>query len=143
MDIGLSKHLKLNQLRLIAIIAEFGQLSIAADELAITQPAASRMLSEIESTLGAKLFTRHAKGMVPTLVGQAICRRAHNLVVELRDLSREVEELKQGNLDKLIHMLNHAPQQLRALIPLLEDEETEMHIFGRLHIISFWEYISK
>lgn len=97
MDIGLSKHLKLNQLRLIAIIAEHGQLSIAADELSITQPAASRMLSDIEQALGAKLFTRYAKGMIPTLVGQAVCRRAHNLVAELRDLSREVSELKMGS----------------------------------------------
>ena len=129
MDIGLSKHLKLNQLRLIAIIAEFGQLSIAADELAITQPAASRMLSGIESTLGAKLFTRHAKGMVPTLVGQAICRRAHNLVVELRDLSREVEELKQGNggstaigavTGAAVGFVIPAIQQLRAVAPKAE-----------------------
>lgn len=37
-------------------------------------------------------------------------------------------ELKQGKLDKLIKMLNNAPQQLRALIPLLEDEDTEMQV---------------
>ncbi|RDL45112.1 LysR family transcriptional regulator [Marinomonas piezotolerans] len=129
MDIGLSKHLKLTQLRLIAIIAEYGQLSIAADELAITQPAASRMLSEIESVLGTKLFTRHAKGMEPTLVGQAICRRAHNLVVELRDLSREVEELKQGNggstaigavTGAAVGFVIPAIQQLRAIAPRAE-----------------------
>ncbi|VAX11918.1 hypothetical protein MNBD_GAMMA24-2443 [hydrothermal vent metagenome] len=38
------------------------------------------------------------------------------------------EQLKQGKLDKLIKMLNNAPQQLRALIPLLEDEDTEMQV---------------
>ncbi|HEB85447.1 MAG TPA: HEAT repeat domain-containing protein [Gammaproteobacteria bacterium] len=38
------------------------------------------------------------------------------------------QELKQGNLNKLINMLNNAPQQLRALIPLLEDEDTEMQV---------------
>ena len=69
-------------------------LGIAADEMAMTQPAASRMLSEIEQTIGTRLFIRHAKGMEPTLVGQAVARRAHNLLVELRDLAREVGELK-------------------------------------------------
>ncbi len=37
-------------------------------------------------------------------------------------------ELKQGKLDKLIKMMNNAPQQLRALIPLLGDEDTEMQV---------------
>lgn len=38
------------------------------------------------------------------------------------------EELKLGNLNKLIRILNNAPQQLRAVIPLLEDEDTEMQV---------------
>ncbi len=38
------------------------------------------------------------------------------------------EELKQGHLDKLIDLLGHAPQYLPALIPLLEDSETEMQV---------------
>ncbi len=38
------------------------------------------------------------------------------------------EELRQGKLGKLITMLNSLPQHLRALIPLLEDEETEMQV---------------
>jgi len=96
MDIGLARSLKINQLRLIASIAEHGQLSLAADDLAITQPAASRMLSEVEQLLGAKLFERHPKGMVLTLLGNALAKRSHNLLVELRDMSRELEELRQG-----------------------------------------------
>ncbi|MFP8968484.1 LysR family transcriptional regulator [Pokkaliibacter sp. CJK22405] len=97
MDIGLSRHLKISQLRLIAAIAEHGQLGLAAEALAMTQPAASRMLNEIEKNLSAKLFERTARGMEATLIGRAISQRAHNLLVELRDLSQDVEELKQGN----------------------------------------------
>ncbi|MBV1787658.1 LysR family transcriptional regulator [Marinobacterium sp. D7] len=96
MKIDLSKHLKINQLRLISAIAEYGQLSIAADELAVTQPAASRMLADIEQTIGAKLFERHAKGMEATLIGRSVAQRAHNMLVELRDLARDVDELQRG-----------------------------------------------
>lgn len=129
MDIGLAKHLKLNQLRLISVIAEHGQVSIAADEMAMTQPAASRMLSEIENTVGARLFIRHAKGMEPTLVGQAVARRAHNLLVELRDLAREVDELKEGGggttsigavTGAAVGFVIPAIQQLRAISPRAE-----------------------
>ncbi len=38
------------------------------------------------------------------------------------------QELKQGHLNKLIKILNNAPQQLRAVIPLLENEDTEMQV---------------
>ncbi|BFM50395.1 LysR family transcriptional regulator [Marinomonas sp. THO17] len=129
MDIGLAKHLKLNQLRLISVICEYGQLGIAADELAITQPAASRMLHDIEQIIGTRLFTRHAKGMEPTLIGQAIARRAHNLLVELRDLAREVDELKDGGggttaigsvTGAAVGFVIPAIQQLRAIAPRAE-----------------------
>ena len=129
MDIGLAKYLKLNQLRLISIIAEYGQVSIAADEMAMTQPAASRMLSEIEQTIGTRLFIRHAKGMEPTLVGQAVARRAHNLSVELRDLAREVDALKEGAggttaigsvTGAAVGFVIPAIQKLRAISPRAE-----------------------
>ncbi|MFQ8430041.1 LysR family transcriptional regulator [Amaricoccus sp. W119] len=89
-------NLKLSQLRLIAAIAEHRQLRVAADLLAITQPAASRMLAEIERIVGAPLFERHAKGMAPTPMGRVIARRAHGMSVEMRDLTREVTALREG-----------------------------------------------
>ncbi|WP_020680177.1 LysR family transcriptional regulator [Marinobacterium rhizophilum] len=96
MELGRAKNLKINQLRLICAIAEHGQIRLAADELAITQPAASRLLADMEQQLDARLFERHPKGMVPTLIGRALAQRAHNLLVELRDLSRDLDELKSG-----------------------------------------------
>lgn len=97
MKYNLSKHLKINQLRLICAIAEHGQLGLAANEIAITQPAASRMLSEIESTMQAKLFERLPKGMELTLIGHRVAQRAHNMLVELRDMSRDVDEMQRGD----------------------------------------------
>lgn len=129
MDIGLTKYLKIRQLQLISAVAEHGQLSIAADRVAITQPAASRMLAEIESRVGAKLFERHAKGMELTLVGHALAQRAHKLLVELRDMSRELEELKQGGgglvsvgavTGSAVGFVIPAIQQLKAVSPSAE-----------------------
>lgn len=96
MNFGLSRHIKTAHLRLIHAIGEFGQLSIAAEHLAITQPAASRMLGEIEKMIGAPLFDRHTKGMVPTPLGQALIRRSKRMLLEFLDLSKEVDELVSG-----------------------------------------------
>lgn len=89
-------HLMLKHLRLIAAIAEHGQLSLAAQALGLTQPAASRSLAEAEAMVGAELFERHARGMVPTGLGEGLARRARNVVQELAAASEEVERLRLG-----------------------------------------------
>ncbi len=49
-------RLQPKHMNLIRSIAELGQLSLAAQELALTQPAASRMLGEIERYVGSPIF---------------------------------------------------------------------------------------
>lgn len=88
--------LKLAHMRLIAAIADRGQLQAAADDLGMTQPAASRMLAEIERQLAAAVFERHPKGMTPTEMGRLLARRARAVAAEMQDLDREVSDLRQG-----------------------------------------------
>lgn len=121
--------LKPSWLRLIAAVAGHGQLQLAARDLSITQPAASRMLAEIEEAVGTPLFERHPKGMVLTPVGQVVARRATSLLVEMRDLTREVRDLRLGRSGLVrvgavtgpaIGYLVPAIQQLKAASPEVE-----------------------
>lgn len=89
-------NLKLGQMRLVAAIAEHGQLQLAASTLALSQPAASRILSEIERTVGAPLFDRHPKGMELTEMGRVVARHAEAMVLGMRDLTRELADLREG-----------------------------------------------
>ncbi|MBR0554080.1 LysR family transcriptional regulator [Ciceribacter sp. L1K23] len=82
---------------LVREIAEKGQLSLAASALALTQPAASRMLAEIERLVGVPVFHRTPKGMEPTEVGHAIARRAQTLLEEIREAAREIEAIRRGH----------------------------------------------
>lgn len=81
---------------LIRAIADYGQLSLAANALSINQPAASRMLAEIERHVGASIFARTPKGMEPTAIGCALARRAENLLEEIREAAREVDAIRRG-----------------------------------------------
>lgn len=90
------RHLKLRHFRLIHAIDMAGQLSIAADRLAISQPAASRSLGEIETIVGAPVFERHPKGMVPTALGEVLSRRAGVLLGEIEEAESEVAALNEG-----------------------------------------------
>lgn len=84
------------QLRLILEIADTGQLQQAAANCAMTQPAASRMLAEIERQLGAALFTRQPKGMQPTEMGTTVLRRARVILRELHSMAADVHALGGG-----------------------------------------------
>ncbi|MFB2607775.1 LysR family transcriptional regulator, partial [Rhizobium phaseoli] len=95
-DSLLRAGLKLNHLRMIVAIEDSGQISAAAEVLNISQPAASRMLSEMESITKTQLYERVARGVVLTAFGAALARRARKILLELREASREIGELKSG-----------------------------------------------
>ncbi|TAV49964.1 LysR family transcriptional regulator [Rhizobium leguminosarum] len=95
-DSLLRAGLKLNHLRMIVAIEDSGQISAAAEVLNISQPAASRMLSEMESITKTSLYERVARGVVLTTFGAALARRARKILLELREASREIGELKSG-----------------------------------------------
>ncbi|GAB3115414.1 LysR family transcriptional regulator [Aestuariicella hydrocarbonica] len=96
MNLGAARKLKLNQLCLIEAISEYRQIGLAADAVGVTQPAASRMLAEIEALFEAKLFVRHAKGVEPTVAGKALASRAKVILLNIRDLFSEINELSAG-----------------------------------------------
>lgn len=121
--------LKLNHLRLISAIADHGQVSAAADRMNISQPAASRMLHEIETILKAPLCERAAKGMVMTRFGDAMARRARAILLEIRAANREITELKTGyggsvNMGSVtapaIGLAVPAIQKVRSLYPAIQ-----------------------
>ncbi|PWE50786.1 LysR family transcriptional regulator [Thioclava sp. NG1] len=93
--------LKPAQLRLIRAVAESGQLQLAAESCAMTQPAASRMLAEVERRVGAPLFNRLPTGMEPTEIGLTVLRRARAVLRELESMSSDIEALRHGHAGRV------------------------------------------
>lgn len=89
--------LKPAQLRLIREIAVHGQLQMAAEACAMTQPAASRMLATTERQVGAPLFLRQPKGMEPTEIGRNVLRHARVILRELHSMASDVTALRGGH----------------------------------------------
>ncbi|MCG6902235.1 MAG: LysR family transcriptional regulator [Rhodobacter sp.] len=89
-------HLKLRHFRLIQAIAETEQLSVAAERVGITQPAASRTLKEIEKSLGQPVFERHPKGMTATPIGQVLARHSRTLMTDLVQAQEELRAFDAG-----------------------------------------------
>ena len=95
-DFLIKAGLKLSHLRLILAISDSGQVSAAAEALNISQPAASRMLHEVETILKAPLCQRVAKGMEMTRFGEAMAKRSRSILLEIREANREIAELRSG-----------------------------------------------
>ena len=88
-DFLLQKGLKISHLRMMAAFAETGQIGAAAQALGITQPAASRLLAEIERIAGVPVHIRSGRGVSLTEAGQVLARRAGRVLLEMRDVPVE------------------------------------------------------
>jgi len=94
-------RLKTRQLLLVVALAEEGNIHRAAAALSITQPAASKLLRELEETLATSLFERMPRGMRPTLYGEALVRHARAVLGSLDQAQEELAALKAGRLGQV------------------------------------------
>lgn len=94
----LRSRIKTRHLRLVVALAQEGSIHRAAAALAMTQPAASKLLRELEQILDAPLFERLARGVVPTVYGQSLLRHARLVVGSLDQVGDDLQALKSGAL---------------------------------------------
>ena len=76
----------IKQLRYFDAVARFGHFRKAAEHCAVTQPALSMQIQELERELGVRLVERRPKGAMLTEAGREIARRASRILTEVRDL---------------------------------------------------------
>lgn len=62
----------------------------AAERLAISRPVISRTIANLEHTLGVTLLDRTARGIEPTMFGEALLRRGTAVFDELRQSVEEI-----------------------------------------------------
>lgn len=111
------ERIKYRHLQCFLAVAQHGSLQKAADVLAITQPAVSKTLKELEGLLAVRLFERGRKGAVPTREGEAFLRHAGASVSALREAVASVAQTRrQGSAVIAIGVL---PTVAPWLMPLL------------------------
>lgn len=111
----LVRVLKLQELRAITEIAASGSILAAAASLGSTQPALSRMLAAAESKLGVRLFERLARGVRPTIFGEAVLRRATAVFGEIRGTADDIASL--NGLSRGTVSIGAMPLAAAGLVP--------------------------
>lgn len=93
--------LTLKQLRYFEAVARLGHFGRAAESCAISQPALSMQIRDLEAALGIALFERGGREIRPTGFGTEFARRAREIlraVDELGDLARAAQDGLVGQL---------------------------------------------
>ena len=120
-DMLLRKGLKLSHLRLMAVLADTEQLTQAATVIGISQPAASRLVTEIERIIGAAVHERTGRGIGLTAIGRALALRAQRVLLELDDAARDLAEVAAGGVGH-VRIGTITGAVLDRVLPALEHE---------------------
>jgi len=92
----LTRQGRLRQLQLLLALQQCGSIGKAAQQLDMSQSAATQALAELERLLDMRLFERHARGIRPTQAGQALTEAAHGVMHELEDAAEALAALRLG-----------------------------------------------
>lgn len=95
-------RLKLKQLRLLVAVGEFGSIQHAARELQISQPAATKLIQDLELDFEVQLFRRTNRGVIPTDYGKALIRHGNLIMAQVSNAAQELDDLTEGSSGRVV-----------------------------------------
>ena len=88
----------LSQYRIFYAVAKAGNISRAAKELYISQPAISKSISKLEDSLNTVLFTRNSRGVQLTDEGQVLFEHTRDAFEKLAKGEQELKRIREFNM---------------------------------------------
>lgn len=95
-------RLKLRQLRLLVAVGSHGNIQNAARELGISQPAATKMIQDLELDFEVKLFNRTNRGVIPTIFGKTLIKHGKLIFAQVSNAAQELDDLIEGNSGRVV-----------------------------------------
>src|SRR3954462_11444434 len=80
----IGRRLKLRDLNILLKVVQQGSMAKAAATLAISQPAVSKAIADMEHAFGLRLLDRHRGGIKPTAYGSALVKRGQAIFDEIK-----------------------------------------------------------
>ena len=85
----------------LSTIAEYGNLSYAAQALDLSPSALSKFLTECERTFGFALFLRYGRRLYPTAVGRYVVECAQKILDEQNRMLLTMKDVTGGNRNRI------------------------------------------
>jgi DNA-binding transcriptional LysR family regulator len=123
------KNATLRQLRVFVAVGKHLNFTRAAEELALTPPAVSMQVRELEEQVGMALFDRSSRAVSLTTVGEYVLAHARRVLAAMRDAEDMVANLrglKGGTLD--VVMVSTAKYFVPRLLAQFRQEHPQVEI---------------
>jgi LysR family hydrogen peroxide-inducible transcriptional activator len=120
----------MRQLRYLDALARHGHFGRAADDCAISQPALSMQIKDLERELGVGLVERRPNDVTLTEIGKEVALRAERLLTGARDLvefARHRTRVLAGSL-RLGIIPSLAPYLLPRVLPALQQRHPDLRL---------------
>jgi LysR family hydrogen peroxide-inducible transcriptional activator len=120
----------LKQLRYLSALSRHGHFGKAAKACAVTQPALSMQIRELEAELGVPLVERRPGEVALTEIGAEVAQRAERVIAGARDLvdfARHRGRLLTGRL-QLGVIPSIAPYVLPRILPVLQRRHPDLRV---------------
>lgn len=108
----------LNPLRVFEVVARSNNLTVAAQELHVSQSAVSRQVAVLEAYLGVELFRRERHGVTLTRAGQAF---ADEVIPAFDTIARATAQLLKNTSQGALRVRTYTTFAAKWLIPRLPD----------------------
>ena len=115
----MGNDIDLNLYKVFYTVATVGNITKAAEELYISQPAVTKAIHQLENSLGGTLFIRTKKGVSLTEEGKVLLEYVKNILTEARNAANKFNSLIQLEEGK-IHIGASATVSKHFLMPYLE-----------------------
>lgn len=109
---------RIQGVRLFIRVVELGSFSKAAADLGIGQPAATKMVAQLEKQLGSRLLHRSTHGVTPTEIG-ALYYEKCRLIAHHVEEAQTVASLLQSQVQGALRISTSVAFGRRVLVPLV------------------------
>lgn len=129
----IGRRIRLRDLHIVLAVAEAGSMAKASQILAISHPVVSKTISDLEHTLGVKLFDRTSRGVELTAYGQALLKCGVNVFDEMRQGLKQIEFLTDPTSGELAV---GCPEIMNAsIMPAISERLLRQHPRVQLRVI--------
>jgi DNA-binding transcriptional LysR family regulator len=118
-DERIARRLKLRDLYVLKTVVGLGSMGKAAAQLAVSQPAISKAITDLERVIGVRLLDRSRQGVEPTTYGSALVRWSVTVFDDLKQGVDEIDFLADPGAGEL--RIGTSEVMLRALVPAVID----------------------
>lgn len=121
----IGRRLKLRDLHILLAVVQHGSMAKAAAALAISQPAVSRAIADMEHAVGLRLLDRTPHGVEATTYGQALAKHGTAIFDELKQATEHLEFLADPTVGEL--RIGSSESMAAGPLPAIIDSFSRQH----------------